>query len=159
MHCTDICKINWGFLASLYGNTCYFPTDNGVLEMAMPRWVFGVWTWKFDTWSSSSSSRHSKVDDFFFQPTYGRPNGFPDPQIEEKCTFFFSSTFWVSWWAPAKSRVKISGLNSQNWAGHSDISKIMASWPAQLVIVLHINPSRYQVIGIIAQIWTSVCNL
>ena len=29
----DICKVNWGFLASLHGNTCYFPTDNGALEI------------------------------------------------------------------------------------------------------------------------------
>ena len=33
VHCTDICKINWGFLARLHGNTCYFPTDSGVLEI------------------------------------------------------------------------------------------------------------------------------
>ena len=33
LHCTDICKINWDFLASLHGNTCYFHTDNGVLDI------------------------------------------------------------------------------------------------------------------------------
>ena len=73
---------------------------------------------------------------FFFQPTYGRPNVFPDPQIGKKCTkmfFFFCVHLCVSWWARAQSRVKSSTSNSQNWAGHSDIGKIMASWPAQLV--------------------------
>ena len=106
---------------------------------AVPRWVFGFWTWNFDTWFSSSSPRHSIVDTFFvvfFQPTYGRPNVFPDPQIGKKCTkmfFFFCVHLCVSWWARAQSRVKSSISNSQNWAGQSDISKIMASWPAQLV--------------------------
>ena len=33
VYSTDICKINWGFLARLHGNTCYFPTDSGVLEI------------------------------------------------------------------------------------------------------------------------------
>ena len=112
---------------------------------AVPRWVFGFWTWNFDTWFSSSSPRHSIVDTFFFfffQPTYGRPNVFPDPQIGKKCTkmfVFFCVHLCVSWWARAQSRVKSSISNSQNWAGHSDIGKIMASWPAQLVDHLDTN--------------------
>ena len=65
---------------------------------AVPRWVFGFWTWNFDTWFSSSSPRHSIVDFFFF---------FFSPHMAgrmfslilklgksaPKCLFFFVSTF------------------------------------------------------------------
>lgn len=112
---------------------------------AVPRWVFGFWTWNFDTWFSSSSPRHSIVDTFFFFFFSPRMAGRMFSLILKlgksapKCFFFFCVHLCVSWWARAQSRVKSSISNSQNWAGHSDISKIMASWPAQLVGVIQSN--------------------
>ena len=111
---------------------------------AVPRWVFGFWTWNLTRdLAQVPQDTQSWTLSFFFQPTYGRPNGFPDPLIgKKKCTkmcVFFCVHLCVSWWARAQSRVKSSISNSQNWAGHSDIGKIMASWPAQLVDHLDTN--------------------
>ena len=70
-------------------------------------------------------------------PTYGQLNDFHDHEMDEKSTDFLFFLFWarqvVSRRACSESRVKISGPNSKNWAGHSDICLFRAPWPAQLV--------------------------
>ena len=66
---------------------------------AVPRWVFGFWTWNFDTWFSSSSPRHSIVDTFFFFFFSPHMAGRMFSLILKlgksapKCLFFFVSTF------------------------------------------------------------------
>ena len=75
---------------------------------------------------------------FFFQPTYGRPNSFPDPQIEEKCTdFIFSSTFeCLELELNHVSKFHVRTLKIER--GTAILVKSWPLWPAQLVLVTRI---------------------
>ena len=58
------------------------PRGHDFTNIAVPRWVFGFWTWNLDTWFSSSSPRHPIVDTFLF---------------------FFSAHIWPAEWFPWSS--------------------------------------------------------
>ena len=88
--------------------------------------------------------KKKKIDALFPTSSFSRNFG---PAIGGDFLFlFFCIRLSMCCWACFKSRVKISGPNSKNWAWYCDIVPLRASCPAQLVCSPHVV-DQLRVIG------------